>query len=455
MNNPDQNPKNHNFDDRARSYHAGAPAGKIKIGLTKPNKTSDDLSLAYTPGVGAISKDIAEDPAMSWKYTNRANTVAVVSDGTAILGLGNLGAQAAMPVMEGKSALFKQFADIDAYPLCLKIPNMEISDDGYIEALSQATAAMAPSLGGINLEDIKAPQCFAVLDRVRELVDIPVFHDDQDGTAVIVTAGVQNSLKLAGKELKNSRILINGAGAAGIATARLFKAMGLPISQLLVCDSRGLVANDRSLHPSKAEFAHDKTIPLEEAIHGVDVFIGVSKAGLLKPDMVKSMAENPIVFAAANPIPEILPEVAKEAGVAVIGTGRSDYHNQINNSLGFPGIFRGVLDSGVQAITASMLIAASSALASLSHEAPSHEVLKILESSYPDEAKSGMFDGEMSSDYVLPKQFDVRVVARVARAVAETAISEQKTRNTIDNFDAYEAALVDEALRRWQTTTDD
>ncbi|MBP6880517.1 NADP-dependent malic enzyme [Candidatus Saccharibacteria bacterium] len=455
MNDTAENSKDHNFDDRARRYHAKAPAGKIKIGLTKPNKTSDDLSLAYTPGVGAISRDIAENQAMSWKYTNRANTVAVVSDGTAILGLGNLGAQAAMPVMEGKSALFKQFADIDAYPLCLKIPNMEITDEGYIEALSQATAALAPSLGGINLEDIKAPQCFAVLDRVRELVTIPVFHDDQDGTAVIVTAGVQNALKVVGKQLHDIRILINGAGAAGIATARLFKAMGLPTSQLFVCDSRGLVASDRSLHSSKAEFAQEKTVPLEEAVKGVDVFIGVSKAGLLKSDMVRSMAENPIVFAAANPIPEILPEVAKEAGVAVIGTGRSDYHNQINNSLGFPGIFRGVLDSGVQEITPSMLIAASKALASLSQESPSDEVRVILESSYPNEAKAGMFDGDMSSDYVLPKQFDVRVVARVARAVAETAISEQKTRNQINDFDAYEAAIIDEALSRWRITTDD
>ena len=334
--------------------------GKMGIVSRMPLETIDDLSIAYTPGVGAVSLAIAEDPSLSYEMTNRGNTVAVVSDGSAVLGLGNIGAEAAMPVMEGKAILFKELAGIDAIPICLATQ----SDDAIVETVRR----LAPSFGGINLEDISAPRCFSIEERLQD-VGIPVFHDDQHGTAVVAMAGLINALKLTGKYIEDVRIVFSGAGAAGVATAKLLFHAGA--RHVVLVDSQGTIHTGRSnLTPIKQEMleitnADDIRGGLADALKDADVFIGVSVANALTPAMVKSMAKDAIIFAMANPVPEIMPELAHAAGAAVVGTGRSDYANQINNALAFPGIFRGALDVRAPRITTPMKMAAVKALAAL------------------------------------------------------------------------------------------
>jgi malate dehydrogenase (oxaloacetate-decarboxylating) len=334
--------------------------GKIAIVSKMPLETMDDLSIAYTPGVAAVSMEIAGDSALSYELTNRANTVAVVTDGSAVLGLGDIGPEAAMPVMEGKAVLFGALADIDAVPICLATQD--------VDEIVRAVELMAPSFGGINLEDISAPRCFEIEDRLQNL-GIPVFHDDQHGTAVVTLAALINSARVTGRRLEDLKVVFSGAGAAGIATARLLHEAGA--RDLLLVDSKGLVHSGRTdLTPIKKDILKI-TNPdgisgsLGDALVGADVFIGVSKAGIVKPEMVRAMAPNPIVLPMANPVPEIMPDLAAEAGAAIVGTGRSDFPNQINNVLAFPGIFRGALDARAPRVTTGMKLAAAEALAGL------------------------------------------------------------------------------------------
>ncbi|MFA5029874.1 MAG: NADP-dependent malic enzyme [Patescibacteria group bacterium] len=333
--------------------------GKISLKLKVPLKNKKDLAIAYTPGVGAVATAIYKDKKKSWQLTNRANQVAIVSDGSAVLGLGNLGPEAAMPVMEGKAAIFKAFADIDAIPLCI--------DTQEPEEIINFCKRLEPSFAGINLEDIAAPRCFEVLGRLEEELTIPVFHDDQDGTAIVVLAALINACRLTKKNFKKLQVVISGAGAAGLAIARLLIRQG--VKELLLVDSCGLIYEGRlKLNQIKAEIScqtNSKKIKgdLGEALKGADVFIGVSKANLLTKEMIKKMARQPIIFAMANPVPEIMPALALEAGAAIVGTGRSDFPNQINNALVFPGIFRGLLDGKIRKVTVEMKIAVAKALA--------------------------------------------------------------------------------------------
>lgn len=376
-----------NVYDRTFSLHQG---GKISIVGKIPLNTQTDLAMAYTPGVGRICKAIAQDPEQVYQLTIKQNTVAIVTDGSAVLGLGNLGASGALPVMEGKAMLFKNFANLDAFPICLATQDTE--------EIIQTVKNIAPVFGGINLEDISAPRCFEIEDRLHEEIDIPVFHDDQNGTAIVTLAALFNSLKLVNKSLADVRITINGAGAAGVAISRLLRQAGA--GQILLCDSQGIVSKDRqNLTSQKQEFASPESGSLADAVKGSDVFIGVSVPGVLTPDMVKTMTSDAIVLAMANPIPEIQPELVS-ADVAVMATGRSDYPNQINNVLAFPGVFRGALDSGASKITATMCLEAANAIASLI--SPSH----------------------LHRDHVIPSVFDERVVTAVAAAVRQAARKE-------------------------------
>ena len=367
--------------------------GKIKTCAKAPVKSREDLAIAYTPGVAAPCRIIAEDKEAVYTYTLKANTVAVVSDGSAVLGLGNIGPEAAMPVMEGKCVLFKEFGDINAFPICLST-----QDPDEIVA---AVKAIAPTFGGINLEDISAPRCFEIEERLKKELNIPVFHDDQHGTAVITMAGMLNALKVVGKKLEDVKIVTSGAGAAGIAIIKLMMSMGL--KNVIMTDRKGAIYEGREdLNSIKEEMSkitnldHEKGT-LAEVIKGADVFVGVSAPGTLTAEMVKTMAKDPIIFACANPTPEIFPDEAKAAGAAVVSTGRSDFPNQVNNVLCFPGIFRGALDVRASAITEAMKIAAAYAIAGL------------------------VSDKELSADYILPKAFDPRVRNAVAQAVAEAA----------------------------------
>ncbi len=395
-------------------YHAAAPAGKISILPTKPLNTQEDLSLAYSPGVAQVCEAIAQNPDDVWKYTGRGNTIAIISDGTAVLGLGNIGSLAAMPVMEGKSVLFKKFANIDCIPLCLSF-----KEKPWVENFIAAVASMEPNFGAINLEDIKAPECFEVQERLDAMMNIPVFHDDQDGTAVILLAALINALEVVGKKFSEVKLVVNGAGAAGIAFARLISSYGVSHSQIFMCDSQGLIVRERGdLNKYKAEFAQEGGArSLGEAMVGADIFVGVSAAGCVSQDMVRSMARDAIVFAAANPTPEIMPDLALAAGARIVGTGRSDFPNQVNNVLGFPGIFRGALDARARKITHSMKIAAAEALAGIVREPATGENLAQLKAAYPNEI--AIFDRAqpLGADYILPKPFDLRVVPVVAEAV--------------------------------------
>jgi len=407
--------------EKALEYHQG---GKIGIDLTKPCSSQYELSLAYTPGVAIPCLEIAEDEALAFEYTNRANLVAVISDGTAVLGLGDIGPLASKPVMEGKSVLFKKFANVDAFDIELDVHS--------VEEIVATCKAIAPTFGGINLEDIKAPKCFEIERILKETLDIPVFHDDQHGTAIITTAGLMNVLDLTGKKVEEIRIVINGAGAAGISCAKMYKALGA--KHIIMCDSKGVISTSRDdLNPYKAEFAVDtKMRTLDDAIEGADMFLGLSKAGALSKEMVAKMAHSPIVFALANPVPEILPEeVAEVRDDVIMGTGRSDYPNQINNVLGFPFIFRGALDVRARKITEGMKMAAAKALAALAKE----PVPYYVKAAYKKE------DIVFGKEHIIPLPFNKEVLVWVASAVAKAAVEEKVARIENYDHDAYKEKL--------------
>lgn len=366
--------------------------GKIEVVARAKVDNKEALSLAYTPGVAQPCLEIQKDINKSYELTRRSNLVAVITDGSAVLGLGDIGPEAGMPVMEGKCVLFKEFGGVDAFPLCIRTQDV----DEFVNTV----ALLCGSFGGINLEDIAAPRCFEIERKLKEKADIPIFHDDQHGTAVICCAALINSLKLVGKRIEECTAVFNGAGAAGVAIAKLFKVMG--IGDIIMCDRKGVICDGDELAPAKqdiADFTNKNRIrgSLADAMKGADIFIGVSAPGIVTQDMIRSMAKDPIVLAMANPVPEIMPDLAKEAGAAVVGTGRSDFPNQVNNVLAFPGIFRGALDVRASDINEEMKIAAAKALADL------------------------VSDEELNPEYVIPKAFDPRVGGAVAAAVAQAA----------------------------------
>ncbi len=388
---------------RALAYHELPRPGKISVESSKPCATQTDLSLAYTPGVAEPVREIARDPDAAYRYTSKGNLVAVVTDGTAILGLGNLGPLAAKPVMEGKAVLFKRFANIDVF-------DIEIKADS-VEEFIQTVINVSPTFGGINLEDIAAPHCFEIERRLTEALDIPVFHDDQHGTAVIICAGLINAVHIQDKRLDQVQIVCLGAGAAGIASMNLLMEMGVPPQHITLVDSRGVIHVGRTdLNPFKQAFARQTELrTLQEAMRGADVFVGVSGPNLVTAEMVKSMANRPVVFALANPDPEILPSEAHAARAdLVMATGRSDFPNQVNNVLGFPFIFRGTLDARARRITKPMLVAAARALAELAREPVPDSVLQAY----------GVDRLTFGRDYILPKPFDPRLIERIPAAVA-------------------------------------
>ena len=391
----------------ALDYHQHPTPGKISINITKPCNTQRDLSLAYTPGVAEPVRAIAQDAEQAYKYTAKGNLVAVITDGTAVLGLGNVGALAGKPVMEGKGVLFKRFANIDVF-------DIEV-DAATPEQFIETVARIAPTFGGINLEDIAAPRCFEIERQLDEMLDIPVFHDDQHGTAIIIAAGLLNALEIQAKTLESCRIVCMGAGAAGIASMRLLVGLGAKKDNIILLDRNGVIHSAReNLNEYKAEFALDteRRTPLE-ALTDADVFIGVSGPDLLTPDMLLAMAPRPIVFALSNPNPEIHPELAfRTRDDVLMATGRSDYPNQVNNVLGFPYIFRGALDAGATRITQAMHIAAVHEISALTREPVPPEVL----------AAYGLDQLSFGPDYIIPKPLDPRLIERVPQAVARAAV---------------------------------
>ena len=428
----------------ALSYHAGDRPGKITINSTKPCDTADDLSLAYTPGVAQPCLEIKNNIEDVWRYTSRGNMVAVVSDGTAVLGLGNIGPEAGLPVMEGKAVLFKHFADIDAVPICLgKVFNEKNRTDSA--KLIEAVEHLEPTFGGINLEDIASPACFEVERTLKQRMNIPVFHDDQHGTAIISLAAIINGLQVVGKKIEDCRFVVNGAGAAGLACSRFYLSAGAKLENMILCDINGVLHSGRTdLSEEQKLFAKDTPLrTLSEAIKGADIFLGFSAPDCVSADMVRSMNRDAIVFAMANPTPEIFPDVAIAAGAALAGTGRSDFPNQINNVLGFPGVFRGALDVRARDINEEMKLAASQALAELATMEFPEDVKAILKKAYPADAASGIFDtpAGIRPQMVIPKPFDPRVVPHVARKVAEAAVKTGVAQLLIDDFDAYEAEV--------------
>ncbi|MEP2744353.1 MAG: NADP-dependent malic enzyme [Bauldia litoralis] len=414
-------------DQEALDFHSRGRPGKLEINATKPMATQRDLSLAYSPGVAVPVKAIAEDPAKAFDYTTRGNLVAVISNGTAILGLGNLGALASKPVMEGKAVLFKRFADVDSIDL-------EI-DTEDVDAFVNAVRYLGPSFGGINLEDIKAPDCFIIESRLRELMDIPVFHDDQHGTAIIATAGLINALDLTGRDMATTRLVCNGAGSAGIACVELVKALGMPAENVILCDTKGPIYKGREEGMNQWKSAHatdTEARTLAEALDGADVLFGLSAKGAITADMVRSMAANPIIFAMANPDPEITPEeVAQIRDDAIMATGRSDYPNQVNNVLGFPYIFRGALDVRATTINEDMKIAAAQALAALARE------------DVPDEVAAAYqgFRPKYGPTYIIPVPFDPRLISEIPAAVAKAAVDSGVARREITDYAAYKLEL--------------
>jgi len=379
--------------------------GKLAVHSKVPLRNGKDLSLAYSPGVAEPCMDIFEDEQKVYDYTMKGNLVAVVSNGTAVLGLGNIGPKAAMPVMEGKALLFKSFADVDAFPLCL--------DTTDPDKIVEVVKILEPTFGGINLEDIKAPECFEIEDRLRKICNIPVFHDDQHGTAIVTVAGLLNALKLADKKIEEIRVIVNGAGSAGVAIVKLLLSMG--VKDVILCDTKGIIYEGRpnGMNSFKEEMARitnkeQKQGSLADALVGADVFVGVSAPGVVTKEMVRSMNPNSIIFAMANPVPEIMPEEAIEAGALVVGTGRSDFPNQVNNVLAFPGIFRGALDVQAKEINEEMKLAAVHAIAGLIAEKDLH------------------------ADYVIPDPFDRRVAAYVAAAVATAAMETGVAQKLVD-----------------------
>ena len=398
-------------DDQLRkdslAYHASHPQGKMRTVPTKPHATQRDLSLAYSPGVAYPCLEIEKWPENAYKYTAKGNLVAVISNGTAVLGLGDIGALASKPVMEGKALLFKEFAGVDAFPICLDVSDPQEIIDTVIR--------IAPTFGGINLEDIAAPAAFEVEEALREALDIPVFHDDQHGTAIVTAAGMLNALDIAGKRIEDVKIVCMGAGAAAIACMRLLISCGAKKENLVMLDRRGVIHTERDgINEYKAEFARDTDMrTLDDAIDGADVFIGLSGPGLLSADQVKKMAADPVIFACTNPDPEIHPDVAREARPDVImATGRSDFPNQVNNVLGFPFIFRGALDVRATRINEAMKLAAVHALKDLGREPVPQEVLNAYE-------RTEMSFGR---DYIIPTPVDIRLLARVSSAVAQAAV---------------------------------
>ncbi|EJQ9376722.1 TPA: malic enzyme-like NAD(P)-binding protein [Campylobacter jejuni] len=401
-----------NLKEEALKYHLG---GKIDIVPSKPMATSYDLSLAYSPGVAEPCLEIAKDNELAYTYTNKANLVAIVSDGSAVLGLGNIGAQASKPVMEGKACLFKKFANVNAYDIEINVHS--------IEEIVNFCKALALTVGGINLEDIAAPKCFEIEAALQDL-GIPVMHDDQHGTAIISTAGLMNAMEISGKKFKDIKVVVSGAGAAGIASAKMYRNLG--VENIILVDSKGVISKDRNdLTPQKLEFAVDsKEKTLKEVLKGADVFLGLSAPKILDDEMVLSMAKDPVIFALANPIPEVMPEdVARLRKDAIVGTGRSDYPNQINNVLGFPFIFRGALDVRASKITENMKVAAAKALADLAKLPVSDAVKKAY----------NLSTLEFGRDYVIPKPFDERVKAAVSTAVAAAAVKDGVAK--VKNFD--------------------
>ncbi|HEF1226542.1 TPA: malate dehydrogenase [Campylobacter jejuni] len=401
-----------NLKEEALKYHLG---GKIDIVPSKPMATSHDLSLAYSPGVAEPCLEIAKDNELAYTYTNKANLVAIVSDGSAVLGLGNIGAQASKPVMEGKACLFKKFANVNAYDIEIDVHS--------IEEIVNFCKSLAPTVGGINLEDIAAPKCFEIEAALQDL-GIPVMHDDQHGTAIISTAGLMNAMEISGKKFKDIKVVVSGAGAAGIASAKMYRNLG--VENIILVDSKGVISKDRNdLTPQKLEFAVDsKEKTLKEVLKGADVFLGLSAPKILDDEMVLSMAKDPVIFALANPIPEVMPEdVARLRKDAIVGTGRSDYPNQINNVLGFPFIFRGALDVRASKITENMKVAAAKALADLAKLPVSDAVKKAY----------NLSTLEFGRDYVIPKPFDERVKAAVSTAVAAAAVKDGVAK--VKNFD--------------------
>jgi malate dehydrogenase (oxaloacetate-decarboxylating)/malate dehydrogenase (oxaloacetate-decarboxylating)(NADP+) len=398
----------------ALAYHAKPYAGKIAIEVTKPVATQKDLSLAYTPGVAVPCLEIEKNPEDAYKYTAKSNLVAVISNGTAVLGLGNIGALASKPVMEGKGVLFKKFSGLDSF-------DIEV-DSESVDRFCSVVSAIAPTFGGINLEDIKAPECFEIEKRLVAELDIPVMHDDQHGTAVISTAAILNACELTNKELEALKIVIVGAGAAAISCGRLYKHVG--VKNILMLDSKGLVHSGRSdLNEYKREFAQEKYMSKEEIFEGADVVVGLSRPGTFDVEDIKRMAKNPIIFTLANPTPEIMPEDTKKARPdAIVATGRSDYANQVNNVLGFPFIFRGAMDVRAKKINTEMKIAAARALASLAKK----EVPSYLREVYGKEMSYG-------SEYIIPSPFDKRLIVEVSSAVAQAAI--ESGSSTIKDFD--------------------
>jgi malate dehydrogenase (oxaloacetate-decarboxylating) len=385
--------------------------GKLESKSKVPVRNAKDLSLAYSPGVAEPCKDIYEKPETVYEYTMKGNMVAVVTDGTAVLGLGNIGPEAALPVMEGKAVLFKSFAGVDAFPICLNTTD--------VEKIIETVKLLEPTFGGVNLEDIAAPNCFVIEERLKKETNIPIFHDDQHGTAIVTVAGLVNALKLIGKKITEIKVVANGAGAAGIAIIKLLHSYG--VRDIIMCDTKGAIYEGRpqGMNDVKAEVAkftnrENLTGSLEDAIKGADVFIGVSVEGALTKEMVSSMNKDAVIFAMANPTPEIMPAAAKEAGARVVGTGRSDFPNQVNNVLAFPGIFRGALDVRATHINEKMKVAAVEAIAGLIDE------------------------NELNEDYVIPAPFDARVAPAVAAAVAKAAMETGVARLKVDPEDVKE-----------------
>ena len=414
--------------EAALEYHRSGRKGKLEVVPTKPCDTAWELSLAYSPGVAEPCREIDKDEDLSYEYTNRGNLVAVASNGTAILGLGNLGALAGKPVMEGKGVLFKKFADVDAY-------DIEIATEDPDEFI-KTVKYLEPTFGGINLEDIKAPECFYIEDKLKEEMDIPVFHDDQHGTAIISGAGLLNACEITGKKMSELKMAFNGAGASAIACAEFFIALGAKRENIIMCDSRGVIYEGRNagLNPQKERFLveTDKRT-IGDALVGADVFVGLSNGGAINQQDVKNMAKNPIIFAMANPDPEILPAEAKEARSDVItATGRSDFANQVNNVLGFPFIFRGALDVRATKINDEMKVAAAYSLAALAKEPVPEKVARA----YGDQKF------EFGPDYIVPKPFDPRVLVWESAAVAQAAMETGVSRIQID-LDTYKKSLED------------
>ncbi len=414
------------IDFEALEYHSSFPAGKLSITPTKPAKTQKDLSLAYTPGVAAPCLEIQKDQHLAYKYTNKGNLVAVISNGTAVLGLGNIGAIAGKPVMEGKGLLFKVLSGVDSI-------DIEV-DTTDIDEFCKTVKNISPSFGGINLEDIKAPECFKIEERLKRELDIPVMHDDQHGTAIISSAALINALEIAGKKREEVKMVINGAGAAAIAGAKMYIKLGIRKENIIMCDSKGVITEDRTdINEYKREFATKLKIKtLDEAIEGADIFAGFSKAGVLSKEMVKKMSKTPIIMAMANPVPEISYNDAMQARPdAIMCTGRSDYPNQVNNVLGFPYIFRGALDTRSREINDDMKLAAAYALAELAKTPVPEEVLRAY----------NLKELHFGPDYIIPKPLDTRLLEVVSIAVAKAAISSGAARASIDNWDEYKKEL--------------